>query len=177
MLRCARLLTTAFVATGFGLTACGDGPEAEHNVLVHVESVAVDIHDAPVLVLEEEEGTRWLPIWIGPAEARSIALEMEERSSPRPNTHDLARNLIRGLDAEVTQVVVTELKGGTYFATLTLRVRDRTVEIDSRPSDAVAIALRTRAPIYVRETVFAAAEAAHEDDTDAPGGGEAGREI
>ncbi len=82
---------------------------------------------------------------------------MEALHLPRPNSHDLARDLIRGLDAEVVRVVVTELRDGTYYATLHLQNGQRSVGIDARPSDAIAIALRAQAPIFVRETLFGAA--------------------
>ena len=116
------LLTASAILTATWATGCGErDPEGESNVLVHVLRVAMDQRDIPVLVLEEDGGSRWLPIWIGTSEARSIALEMEKRSSPRPNTHDLARNVIYGLDGYVERVVVTELKEGTYYAKLGLR--------------------------------------------------------
>jgi bifunctional DNase/RNase len=137
--------------------ACGDSaPQAPPDVRVRVDRVVIDENHAPVVVLEEEGGTRWLPIWIGSEEAHSIALEMEALHLPRPNSHDLARDLIRGLDAEVARVVVTELRDGTYYATLHLQNGERSVGIDARPSDAIAIALRAHAPIFVRETLFGA---------------------
>ena len=95
MSRRALLLASVPALTLLWATGCGGSdPESARNVRVHVDSVAVDRRDVPVLVLEEDGGERWLPIWIGTFEARSIALEMEKRSSPRPNTHDLARNVI-----------------------------------------------------------------------------------
>jgi len=143
------------------LFACSPGGESADPerseieiVPVRVGLVAVDARATPVVVLEEEEGTRWLPIWIGTAEARSIATKMEDRSSPRPNTHDLAGRLIERLDGEVVRVVVTEIKDGTYYAVLEIRARGQTVEIDSRPSDAIAIALRANAPILVSTDLF-----------------------
>jgi bifunctional DNase/RNase len=178
MSRRALLLTAASILVAIWATGCGElDPEPESIVRVHVDRVAVDHRDIPVLVLEEDEGSRWLPIWIGTSEARSIALEMEERSSARPNTHDLARNVIYGLEGDVERVVVTELKGGTYYAKLGLRMRNRSIEIDSRPSDAIAIALRTGAPIYVRETLFEAAASPPPSDEEAPIAHEPEREI
>jgi bifunctional DNase/RNase len=138
-----------------GLLACNDPPtDPDPNVPVRVGAVAVDERDLPVVVLEEEDGPRWLPIWIGTAEARSIALEMEEKPALRPNTHDLAKRLILGLEGELVRVVVTELRNGTYFATIVLRSRNGTVDIDARPSDAIAIALRADAPIFVRASLL-----------------------
>ena len=124
------------------------------EIPVHVGRVTLDRGDSPVVILEEDDGDRWLPIWIGSAEARSIAVQMAELPSPRPNTHDLARNLIEGLEASVLRVVVTDLRANTYYAELTLLVHGEVVTLDSRPSDAIAIALRTHAPIFVDESLF-----------------------
>lgn len=163
-------LGLAVVLGAVPLFGCGieSSSEAQLDVRVHVDRLVIDDNDAPVVVLEEEGGHRWLPIWIGSAEARSIALEMEELRSPRPNTHDLARNLIQHLDAEVTRVVVTELREGTYYATLHLSRNGRSVPVDARPSDAIAIALRAHAPIFVREPLFAQGNAEKPLAGDAP---------
>ena len=162
MARRQELFRRLCIAAALAALACGaeDGPEAGsgHDVRVRVERVVIDDNDTPVVVLEEEEGTRWLPIWIGSAEARSIALEIESLRSPRPNTHDLARDVIEHLDAEVASVVVTELHEGTYYAILRLSQGGRTIAVDARPSDAIAIALRAHAPIFVREPLFAREE-------------------
>jgi hypothetical protein len=139
--------------------ACGvESPAHEDDVAVRVGMVALDNSNVPVVILEEEDGERMLPIWIGSSEASSIASQMEEIQPPRPNTHDLARSLIRELHGEVLRVVVTELRDGTYYAVLSLRANGSLLQIDSRPSDAIAIALRTGAPIFVRAPVFDAAE-------------------
>jgi bifunctional DNase/RNase len=140
--------------------ACGEPPGSEHDVAVRVERVGLDANDLPVVLLEERGGSRWVAIWIGTAEAESIALSIESIASPRPNSHDLARDVIDGLRGEVERVVVTDLRGGTYYATLALRTGRRLVEIDARPSDAIAIALRARAPIFVRDHLFEHAETA-----------------
>ena len=148
-----RLLSS--IALILAMVSCGrPSPDTSRDIPVRVDRVAVDSHDLPVVVLEEEQGPRWLPIWIGTAEARSIALNIEERTSPRPNSHDLMRSVIDGLEGEVMRAVVTELRGGTYYAVLTLRAPAGEVEIDSRPSDAIAIALRAGAPIFVRAELF-----------------------
>jgi hypothetical protein len=107
-----------------------------------------------VVVLKEQGGPRLLRIWIGPAEAQSIALEKAERKSPRPNSHDLARRLIDGLEGRLEKVVVSELREGTFYAILFVEAGGRRVEIDARPSDAIAIALRADAPIFVRSEVL-----------------------
>jgi bifunctional DNase/RNase len=122
-------------------------------------------------MLEESEGARQLPIWIGIAEARSIAAQMEKVDPPRPNTHDLAKRLIEGLDARVERVVVTELRSGIYYARIVLSVGGRRVEIDSRPSDAIAIALRVDAPLFANEELLELAE----DEENTPTGGEGQR--
>ena len=136
--------------------ACGDAPTqpAEREVPVRVGSVGVDRFNAPVVILEEQDGERMLPIWIGVAEAGSIAAHLQQKPPPRPNFHDLAKRLIQSVDAKLVRVVVTELREGTYYATLALRANGRVVEIDVRPSDAIAVAVRLDAPILVRESLF-----------------------
>jgi uncharacterized protein len=137
------------------LGGCGGREAAPLDVAVKVDSVVLDERvGSPVVVLQEWEGERSLPIWIGMAEAQSIAAEMEKVRPERPNTHDLATRLIDGLEGEVERVVVTELRGGTYFATIYLRARGRSIEVDSRPSDAIAIALRTGAPLFARDDLL-----------------------
>ncbi len=141
-----------------GLTCRARPPrEGESDIPVQVELVGLDAQDSPVVVLKEEAGPRLLRIWIGPAEAQSIALEKAERSSPRPNTHDLATRLIDGLEGRLLKVVVSELREGTFYAILFVESEGRVVEIDARPSDAIAIALRADAPIFVRAEVLEAA--------------------
>ena len=138
-----------------GLLACDDAPtNPDPDVPVSVGVVAVDEHNLPVVILEEQGGPRLLPIWIGAAEARSIAVEMEQKPALRPNTHDLATRLIQSLEGEIVRVVVTELRNGTYFATIVLLSRDEIVDVDARPSDAIAIALRVGAPIFVRASLL-----------------------
>jgi bifunctional DNase/RNase len=137
------------------LAACGEGePPSEREVGVRVADVAVDAAGNPVVVLQEEDGDRALPIWIGMAEARSIAVRLEHVTPPRPNTHDLAKRLLEGLGARVRRVVVTDLREGTYYGLVVLEGRDGAIEIDSRPSDAIALALRVGAPIFVRDGLF-----------------------
>ena len=148
-------LALALAASG----ACARGERvSERDVAVRVERVGLDANDMPVVLLEEKGGSRWLPIWIGSAEAQSIAISIEELDSPRPNSHDLARSVIDELHGKLERVVVTDLRDSTYYATLTIRAGSRRVEIDARPSDAIAIALRSGAPIFVREHLFEHAE-------------------
>jgi hypothetical protein len=148
--------------------ACGGAaePKVERDVLVRVGSVGVDRFNSPVVILEEQDGQRMLPIWIGAAEAGSIAAHLHNQPPPRPNFHDLAKRVIQSVDAQLVRVVVTELRGGTYYATLELRANGKVVEIDVRPSDAIAVAVRLEAPILVRESLFEeAGEALTPDDS------------
>ena len=112
--------------------------------------------NAPVVLLQEQEGERRvLPIYIGPEEARAIALALEGVATPRPMTHDLLRDVLGAVDTQVVRVVVTELRESTFYAELELRTGDRTVRVSSRPSDAVALAVRVDAPIFASEEVLA----------------------
>jgi bifunctional DNase/RNase len=153
----SRLLLVAPLLAGLAGGCSGErraGASGE-EVAVEVASIAVDPDGTPVVLLADRRGARSLPIWIGPAEAHSIAAEMEHRRPPRPNTHDLAKRLLDDLEAALDRVVVTELRDGTYYAVLFLSTRGRRIEVDARPSDAIALALRCGAPLYVREALFA----------------------
>lgn len=120
-----------------------------------VKNLAFDLSKSGAMVfLEEINGKRVLPIWIGIFEANAIALELRKISTARPMTHDLILNIIKGLEAEATKIVVTELKDNTFYATIHIHVGEGDVEIDSRPSDAIAVALRVGTPIYVEEDVI-----------------------
>ena len=113
---------------------------------------------APIVILREKEGTskRLLPIWVGLFEALAIITELEKHTVGRPMTHDLLKSVIEGVGAEVVSVLVSDLKDSTYYAEITLRLDGgKVVKIDSRPSDAMALALRTKATIYVAEKVMA----------------------
>ena len=102
-----------------------------------------------LVILRDLEGTKALPIWIGPQEANAIVLEIEQVPTPRPMTHDLIKNILQGINATVVRVVVNDLKESTFYATMFLAVDGQEVRIDARPSDAIAVALRVKAPIYV----------------------------
>ncbi len=112
------------------------------------------ITNMPIVILRDQDGERVLPIWVGVFEANAIALQIENVSTPRPMTHDLLRNMIQDLAGRVDKVVVCDLKESTFYAMIYLTVRGETVAVDARPSDAIALALRTRAPIFVEETVL-----------------------
>jgi bifunctional DNase/RNase len=120
--------------------------------------VAVVTHDPntnrPVLILKNEEAGKILPIWIGPYEAYAIMSAIEGVEPTRPMTHDLIKALLDALDAQVERVVVNDLSDNTFYAKVIVDTRDGTIEIDSRPSDAIAVALRTSSPIYVARTVI-----------------------
>jgi uncharacterized protein len=120
-----------------------------------IKGLMVDpVTNMPIIILRDEAGQRVLPIWVGVFEANAIALQIENVSTPRPMTHDLLRNVISDLDGEVTKVVVSDLKENTFYAVIHLSVRGEALLIDSRPSDAIALALRSRAPIFVEEAVI-----------------------
>jgi bifunctional DNase/RNase len=112
------------------------------------------IANTPIVILRDKDGQRVLPIWIGMFEANAIALQIENVAPPRPMTHDLLRNVIQDLDASVQKVVVYDLQENTYYALIYLSLRGDTVTVDARPSDAIALALRTRAPIFVEDAVI-----------------------
>lgn len=107
-----------------------------------------------ILLLKEVDGTDTLPVWIGKPEADSIALALGKVATPRPLTHDLIKNLIEGLKIKVTRIVVTEILENTYYAIIYITDGKRDIPIDSRPSDAVAVALRTGAPIFVEDEIL-----------------------
>lgn len=124
---------------------------------------------AYAILLKEIEGTRRLPIIIGAFEAQAIALEMEGIKPPRPLTHDLLKTLVDNLGANVVEIVVSELKENTFYAKIILEASGLTNEIDARPSDAIALAVRTYAPIFVNELVMSAAAFIPSDENDLPG--------
>jgi bifunctional DNase/RNase len=120
-----------------------------------IKGLTVDpITNMPIVILKDKDGKRALPIWVGVFEANAIALQIENVETPRPMTHDLLRNIITDLDGSVDRVVVNDLRDNTFYAVIHLTVRGERVAVDSRPSDAIALALRTRAPILVEESVI-----------------------
>jgi hypothetical protein len=122
---------------------------------VKIRSLLVDpTTNSPIVLLKEVDGESILPIWVGPFEASSIASEIEKMSPQRPMTHDLLRNVIVHLGGEVKRVIVTELKESTFYAVIEIFRNGELMILDSRPSDAIALALRVDCPIYIREEVF-----------------------
>ena len=107
-----------------------------------------------VVILKEKDGDRYLPIWIGPAEADAIAVKLQDLSVPRPLTHDLLRTVIDTLGGSVNHILVSDLHNDTFYAKIAIQVNGDAKEIDCRPSDAVALAVRAKVPIYVEEAVL-----------------------
>ncbi len=119
-----------------------------------VKGLTLDpLTNMPIVILKDMEDKYVLPIWIGLFEANAIALELEKITTPRPMTHDLIRDIISGLNATVTKIIVNDLKNNTFYAVIHLTLNGNNVVIDSRPSDAIALALRIAAPIYVSTEV------------------------
>ena len=108
----------------------------------------------PIVLLKTMDGNRFLPIWIGHPEAAAILMKLQGAPTPRPMTHDLVTDMLGELNARVSRISVTELRENTFYAVITLQVNDAEIEIDSRPSDALALAVRTSAPIFVADQVI-----------------------
>ena len=124
-------------------------------VAVRVERVTLDTSSNRfVVILKDDTYRRWLPIVVGPAEAQAIALQLEKVTPPRPMTHDLLKSMVDSLKANVARVVVSDLKENTYYAIIDLKRNGAQLRVDARPSDAIALALRTSAPIFVEEEVM-----------------------
>ena len=120
-----------------------------------IKGLMVDpITNMPIVILRDQEGKRLLPIWVGIFEANAIAIQIENIATPRPMTHDLLRNVIVDLKADVEKIVVSDLQESTFYSMIHLRVGGKVVAVDARPSDAIALALRVRAPIFVEDQVI-----------------------
>ena len=120
-----------------------------------VKGLTLDpLTNMPIVILKDIEGNKALPIWVGIFEANAIALEMEQVTTPRPMTHDLIKNILEGITAHVNRVVVNDLKDNTFYAVISLNLNGSEVLVDSRPSDAIALALRVNAPIFVEKKVI-----------------------
>ncbi|HEX2226932.1 MAG TPA: bifunctional nuclease domain-containing protein [Candidatus Binatia bacterium] len=140
-----------------GLSAAQDSDTVEAKI----KTLMLDPNTkSPVVILESITDKRLLPIWIDIAEARAIALEIEHVKTPRPLTHDLLRNILNRLGATLQRAVITELRNSTYYALLHLRLKGQDLQIDARPSDAMALALKMNAPVFVSAQVFATSKAA-----------------
>lgn len=135
---------------------------------VRLTAVRVDLQsNTPVVLLQEMSGERSLPIFIGAPEATAIAYAVQKVEVPRPMTHDLMRDIVRALDADVVSVVVTEVHDGTYFAIINLLRAGSPIAVSARPSDAIALAARTEAPIFVADELMDAAGVVLEEEEDA----------
>jgi bifunctional DNase/RNase len=142
---------------------------------VAIDSVRISLMSQHrIVVLKETESPRFLPIWIGPFEADAITIELQGVEVARPLTHDLLKAVIDKLGAEVERVAITDLRNDTFYAQITLRLNGRRMEVDSRPSDAIALAVRTQVPVFVDDQVMEQAAISPEEDletgevTDAP---------
>jgi bifunctional DNase/RNase len=125
------------------------------SVEMKIKGLMIDpVSNMPIIILKDPSGDQVLPIWVGIFEANAIAMQLEKIVSPRPMTHDLLRNVIEGLEARVDRVVITDLKENTFFALIHVTRNGQQLAIDARPSDAMALALRSEVPILVEETVL-----------------------
>ena len=120
----------------------------------------------PIVLLKTADGNKFLPIWIGHAEASAILMKLQSQAPPRPMTHDLLSDMLEQLGAAISRITVTELRENTFFAQITLSVGGRELEIDSRPSDAIALAVRSGAPIYAAEEVISESAIEFEHDAE-----------
>ena len=146
-------------------------------VEVVIDSIRVSLMSPQrIVILKEMDSERFLPIWIGPFEADAITFSLQELEVARPMTHDLLRNLLQVLGAQVLQVKITELREDVFYARIVISVNGREMEIDSRPSDALALAVRVHVPIFVAEVVMDEAASIPEAEVDADEATEEGDE-
>ena len=122
---------------------------------MHIYGVSFDmVGKQPIVLLKTVDGNRFLPIWIGHPEAAAILMKLQGASTPRPMTHDLVTEMLSQLEARVTRITVTELRDNTFYASITIQMNGTEIEVDSRPSDAIALAVRTSAPIFAADDVI-----------------------
>jgi len=134
-----------------------------------IDSIRVSLMNYQrVVILKEKEAERYLPIWIGPAEADAIAVKLQGVTVPRPLTHDLLQSVIDSLGATVSSIIVSDLKNDTFYAKIILNVDSGVMEVDSRPSDALALAVRVEVPIYAEEAVLDKASIILDKETGKP---------
>ncbi|HUU50515.1 MAG TPA: bifunctional nuclease family protein [Nitrospinota bacterium] len=132
-----------------------------------VKGLTLDpLTNMPIVILKDKDNEKALPIWVGIFEANAIALEIEKVPTPRPMTHDLIKNILEGLKAKVMKVIVNDLKDNTFYATIALSLNGAEINIDSRPSDAIALALRVKSPIFVTKKVLKEAKSLDLSDQD-----------
>ena len=124
-------------------------------IQVKISSLAVDeSRQFPVVILQSLDGTKRLPIWIGPTEASAIAMEVAKKKFPRPLTHDLILSILTGLEVKVSRVEITDLRENTFYAKIYLELHDKIIAVDARPSDSLAVALKSKAKIFVDPKLF-----------------------
>lgn len=134
---------------------------------VIIDSIRVSLMSPHrVVVLKDANSDRYLPIWIGPFEADAITVELQETQQQRPLTHDLLKSVIRELGAKVVHILINDLRNEVYYARLVINVNGKQMEVDSRPSDAIALAVRVKAPIFVAESVMDKAAIHEEEDVE-----------
>ena len=134
---------------------------------MHIYGVSFDlVGKQPIVLLKTAEGNKFLPIWIGHPEAAAILMKLQSASTPRPMTHDLVTDMLDQLGAQVTRITVTELRENTFYAQITVQQDGSEVDIDSRPSDAIALAIRAEAPIFADERVIEESAVEFENETE-----------
>ncbi len=135
------------------------------NIPMTIKGLMLDpVSNSPIVVLKDDAEETFLPIWVGIFEANAIALHLESVETPRPMTHDLLRNVLSALEATVSQVVINDLQESTFYAKIYLSAAGKDLEIDARPSDAIALALRVKAPILVADHVLEQAQTIEPDE-------------
>jgi hypothetical protein len=143
-------------------------------VEVTIDSIRVSLMSQHrVVILKDVDSDRYLPIWIGPCEADAITVILQEMEVSRPLTHDLLKTVIAELGGDVEHIVVSDLRNDVFYAHIALNVNNKRLEIDSRPSDALALAVRLRVPVYIDEAVMDKASVTPEEEVESEGGGEA----
>ena len=134
---------------------------------MHIYGVSFDIvGKQPIVLLKTADGNKFLPIWIGHSEAAAILMKLQSASTPRPMTHDLVTDMLEQLDAQVVRITVTELRESTFYASITVQTNGNEIEIDSRPSDAIALAIRADAPIFADDRVIEESAVEFENETE-----------
>ena len=122
---------------------------------MHIYGVSFDlVGKQPIVLLKTADGNKFLPIWIGHAEAAAILMKLQSQASPRPMTHDLVSDMLQQLGAQIVRITVTELRENTFYAQITVAQDGQELEVDSRPSDAIALAIRAEAPIFAADRVI-----------------------
>src|ERR671918_1157127 len=133
------------------------GPGGQRTTMQQMQIYGVSfdmVGKQPIVLLKTVDGNRYLPIWIGQAEAAAILMKLQGASTPRPMTHDLLTEILGQLDAQVTRITVTELRENTFYAQVTVQMDGTEIDVDSRPSDAIALAIRAEAPIFAADEVI-----------------------